>query len=172
MSTRSRVRPERSGEAGSRTEPNSQSGQLTDRQWGLIKDLFPAKRPSKKGGRPRCDSRACFEGILWVLITGARWKDLPKCFPSKSTCHLRFKEWTESGLFEKAWRRLLRHMDELGEIDWSECMGDGTFSSAKKGVIALGQPVAGRGPRSCSLWTGTEFHSVWTSKRPTATKLL
>ena len=31
-----------------------------------------------------------------------------------------------SGLFEKAWRRLLRKMDSLGEIDWSECMGDGT----------------------------------------------
>ena len=117
--------------SASRTDRTSQ---LTDKQWFRIADLFPWEPPSRKGGRPKAHPRDCLEGILWVLRTGARWKDLPKEFPSKSTCHLRFKEWTESGLFQKAWQRLLAELDEAGRIHWSETFADGTFASAKKGV--------------------------------------
>jgi transposase len=55
---------------GSRME--SASGvrpQLSDEQWALIVDLFPAPPPSPKGGRPRAQARECLEGILWVLRT-------------------------------------------------------------------------------------------------------
>jgi transposase len=68
---------------GSTTEPTVE---LTDEQWTLIADLFPELPRSPKGGRPPATSRACFAGVCWVLKTGARWKDLPKCFPSSSTC--------------------------------------------------------------------------------------
>ena len=171
MSDRSRVRPVRSSEAGSRTEPNTQLWQLTDKQRDLIKDLFPKKPPSKLGGRPRCDPRACFEAILWVLITGARWKDLPNCFPSKSTCHLRFKQWTDRVCSKKRGDvcsgRWTRSVKSTGLSAWVM----GRFSSAKKGAIALVRPVAGRGPRSCFWSMETEFRSVWTSKQLTETKL-
>ena len=56
---------------GSRTAPKSF---LTDSQWNLIKDLFEDPDPSPLGGRPRVDPRACLEGILWILKTGAPWK--------------------------------------------------------------------------------------------------
>ena len=108
--------------------------QLTDSQWLRIADLFPWQPPSRKGGRPRVPPRDCLEGILWVLRSGARWKDLPNGFPSKSTCHLRFCQWTESGLFQQAWQRLLKELDDLDRIDWSEAFADGTFAPAKKGV--------------------------------------
>ncbi len=108
--------------------------QLTDEQWLLIEDLFPWEPPSRLGGRPQVPPRACFEGILWVLKSGARWKDLPKSFPSYATCWRRFKHWTESGTFQKAWARLLRKLDRLGRLDWEEAIGDGTFSPAKKGA--------------------------------------
>ena len=51
---------------------------LTGEQWFVIADLFP-HRPT--GGRPRVAPRACLEGILWVLISGARWKDSPERYP-------------------------------------------------------------------------------------------
>lgn len=57
---------------GSRTEPPSE---LTDRQWFLIADLFANPDPSPAGGRPRVEPRRCFEAIVWVLRSGARWKD-------------------------------------------------------------------------------------------------
>ena len=65
--------------AGSRMEPDSNlpRPQLTDEQWALISDLFPVPTPDPRGGRPRADVRHCLEGVLWVLRSGARWKDLP-----------------------------------------------------------------------------------------------
>ena len=87
--------------------------------------------------RPRVHPRACLEGVLWVLISGARWKDLPERYPSPATCWRRLKEWTESGVFLQAWTRLLSRLDELNGIDWDEVSGDGTFCRAKKGAMAL-----------------------------------
>jgi transposase len=110
--------------------------QLSDEQWSLIADLFPDAPPSEKGGRPRRSSRECVEGILWVLRSGARWKDLPAHFPSAPTCWRRFKAWTEAGLWKTAWARLLRKLHRRGRINWQEAMADGTFSSAKKGACA------------------------------------
>ncbi len=121
---------------------------LTDKQWSLIADLFVWTPPSSKGGRPQVHPRDCLEGILWVLVTGARWKDLPKSYPSKATCHRRFQQWTEEGILEEAWRRLLKTLDDSGQINWSEAFADGTFASAKKGVNRLVRPSVARGQRS------------------------
>ena len=57
---------------------------VTDEQWALIEPHLPKHKPGKKGGRPRAPDRACFEGILWILRTGARWRDLPDEYPSPS----------------------------------------------------------------------------------------
>ena len=153
--------------AGSRTEPEPQ---LTDEQWLLIADLFADEPPSEKGGRPRCAARACFEGILWVLRTGARWKDLPAHFPSPPTCWRRLKAWTEAGLWKKAWGRLLRKLDRRGRIHWQEAIADGTFSSAKKGANALVRPSAARAPRRWSSPTVAAFPSAQKSPAPAPTK--
>ena len=120
----------RSNKTGSRTSPKPY---LTNQQWLVIADLFPHK---PTGGRPRVHPRACLEGVLWVLVSGARWKDLPERYPSPATCWRRLKEWTESGVFLKIWERLLSRLDELNGIDWDEACGDGTFCRAKKGAMA------------------------------------
>ena len=82
--------------AGSRMEPESYSlaPQLTDEQWSLVADLLADPPPDPRGGRPRADARHCLEGILWVLRSGARWKDLPESFPSYVTCWRRFAAWS------------------------------------------------------------------------------
>ena len=38
---------------------------------GPRSQVLPPVKPSRKGGRPRADDRRCFEGILWILWTGA-----------------------------------------------------------------------------------------------------
>ena len=147
--------------AGSRMEPQPE---LTDEQWLLIEDLFPEVQPSPQGGRPRAATRACVEGILWILRSGARWKDLPRHFPSPSTCWRRFDAWTQAGIWPRAWSRLLRRLDSNGQIDTEETSADGTFASAKKGVNASARPNAARAPRSWCI--ATEMVSPWVSMSP------
>ena len=91
-------------ETGSRREPNLSTvpPELTDEQWWLIADLFAGPKPDPRGGRPRVDPRRCVEGILWVLRSGARWKDLPRSFPSYVTCWRRFAQWSSEGVWDQA----------------------------------------------------------------------
>jgi transposase len=64
---------------------------LTDEQWAKIEALLPKEEMPRRRGRPRADDRIVIEGILWVLRTGARWKDLPDRYPNPATCWRRLK---------------------------------------------------------------------------------
>ncbi|MCE9607729.1 MAG: transposase [Planctomycetia bacterium] len=119
--------------AGPRTEPRFE---LTDERWLLIAAHFRDPPASPAGGRPRASARACFEGILWVLRTGARWRDLPPRYPSPATCWRRHRDWTASGLWERAWSQLLRALERRGTFDAEQSLADGTFAAAKKGAAA------------------------------------
>ena len=72
---------------------------------------------TRAGGRPTIPPRPCLEGILWTLTTGARWKDLPNQFPSYATCWRRFRDWTRSGLWERAWARLVAVDEGFDKLD-------------------------------------------------------
>ena len=50
----------------------------SDELWEEIRWHLP--EPSAMG-RPRSEDRKVFEAILWVLKTGARWRDLPAQYP-------------------------------------------------------------------------------------------
>lgn len=117
---------------------------LTDEQWNIIEPLLPAPRRSPKGGRVPRANRLCFEGILWVLRSGARWKDLPERYPSPATCWRRLRDWEESGVWLKVWRALLAELDARQVLDWEECFTDASFSPAKKGAPQSERPNAER----------------------------
>jgi transposase len=74
---------------------------ISDKQWQKMAPLFPQHPPSPKGGRPRIDDRECLEGLLWLLHSGGRWRDIPRDLPSGSTCWRRLHEWAEAGVLEK-----------------------------------------------------------------------
>ena len=44
---------------------------------------------------------------------------LPKEYGSGSTCHRRFQEWIQLGIFEKLWSRLLKIYDNRIGIKWN-----------------------------------------------------
>ena len=70
---------------------------------GHIVEALLSKAPRREDGkgRPRVDDRAILNGILWVLRTGAPWHDMPNRYPPYQTCHRRFQEWVEKGVFEE-----------------------------------------------------------------------
>jgi transposase len=122
---------------------------LSEQQWARIKEHLPARTRSPRGGRPAADDRKCFEGILWVLWTGAQWSELPPRYGPKSTVHDRLRRWTKDGTLESLWRAFLAQLQEREQIRWDECFVDGTFVPAKKGARASARPS---GARARSLW--------------------
>ena len=137
--------------------------ELTDEQWERIKQHLPPGPRSRKGGRPRADDRACLEGILWVLRSGARWKDLPKDrgFPSPATCWRRLARWERGGVWLRLWSAFLDELGEAGKLDWSECFADATFAPAEKGANASARPSAARA--ASSWWWSTARAFLWHS---------
>ena len=139
---------------------------ITDEQWKNLESLLPKHTQSPKGGRKPIGNREVFEGIIWVLRSWARWKDLPDWYPSPSTCWRRLQQWEEQGVWLKIWRKFLSELDERGQLDWEETFADGSFASAKKGACALEKPNAER-VRSGWWWSmARESLSVLISIRP------
>ena len=125
---------------------------LSDQQWALVEPHLPKPKRGAKGGRPRADDRGCFEGILWILRTGARWKDLPKEYPSPATCWRRLQEWEKQEVWLDLWRAFIHQLDHQGQLDWSEAFMDGTFAPAKKGGPASERHAKVRG-QSAWYWS-------------------
>lgn len=140
--------------------------ELTDEQWARIEPLLPKPKPSKRGGRPRTGNRACFEGILWVLRSGARWKDMPDRFSSSATCWRRLRDWEEADVWLTIWRKFLGDLDAAGRLDWEEFFVDASFAPAKRGGSASAPPNAGK-VRSGWWWEAARV-CLWefTSTRP------
>ena len=118
---------------------------LNDAQWELVEPLLPEpKRRKDKRGRPWASNRACLEGILWVLQTGAAWRFLPDKYPSPATCWRRLKQWEEQDVWLDAWRALLGALDGEGLLKWEETFLDGSFAPAKKGAPPSVKPSVAR----------------------------
>lgn len=86
------------------TEPTPPLGsdglRLTDQQWALIEPLMPPRKPPV--GRPsRSDHRAVVGAILWVLSTGASWRDVPEEVARWQTVYGRYRKWHEEGLWPR-----------------------------------------------------------------------
>jgi transposase len=91
---------------------------IPDDLWNEIKNILPAEKPDNIRGRPIVPYRKVSDGIVFVLRTGCQWKMLPKVYGSGSTCHRRYQEWRESGIFDELWSRLLKLYDSKIGIKW------------------------------------------------------
>jgi transposase len=61
--------------------------ELSDEQWLLVEPVLRGSRRADNRGRPWHDTRAVLNGVLWVLGTGAQWRELPEKYPPFQTCH-------------------------------------------------------------------------------------
>jgi len=138
---------------------------ITNEQWNRIEPIIKASTPPKdpRGRRAR-DPRKVLNGILWILRTGAPWKDLPQRYPPYQTCHRRFQQWTRQGVFRRIIQELAEDLYERGKIDIREAFIDGSFAPAKKGVLLSARQSAARAPRSWPSQTLLVFLSPLTLK--------
>ena len=97
--------------------------EITEREWERLRKYFP-ERESGELGRPRNDDRQRLNGLLWIVRTGAPWRDLPERYGAWSSVYSRFAEWQKSGLLQKI-------LEELGlEADLQDMGIDSTCSPA------------------------------------------
>ena len=120
---------------------------LTDEQWAMIEPMIPEEERLPRRGRPWRNPRDVLNGILWILRTGAPWKDLPDRYPPYQTCHRRFQRWVRMGVMEAILRALAKDLKEREGLDLEECFIDGTFVIAKRG-IGVGKTKRGKGRKA------------------------
>lgn len=101
--------------------------EVTDEQWTCVEPHLPAQRsgPGRRG-RPSRSARQLFNGMLWILRTGAPWRDLPARYGPWKTVHHRFSEWRRSGAFEHLVQALQSELVMAGQIDRDLWCVDGT----------------------------------------------
>ena len=111
--------------------------ELTDAEWELIKEHFTPART----GRPPGDYRQRVNAILWILRTGAPWRDLPERFGHWKTAYTSFARWTKDGVWRAVIDDLLVQLDESGRIVTDLWCVDGTSVRAHR--VATGARRAG-----------------------------
>ena len=106
---------------------------LEDAQWNLLESFFP-KNPSKRlKGKPHTPWRNVCNSLLWILITGSRWCDLPKGahWGSRSATHRWLGEWQENGTLDNLLTAIKDQADLTGMIKWDRLAADGFFFRRK-----------------------------------------
>jgi transposase len=77
--------------------------ELSDFEWDVVRPFLP---PRSRVGRPRADDRMVLNGILYVLITGCRWMDMPLEYGSYKTVWRRLKKWQDEGVWDSIFKAL------------------------------------------------------------------
>lgn len=88
--------------------------ELSDEVWIVVADLLTETHGR---GRPRLSDRLVLDGVLWVLCSGAAWRDLPERFGPWSKVYQRFRVWRNHGTFDQMLKRLHLRLNEQGLID-------------------------------------------------------
>ncbi len=106
---------------------------VTNAQWARIRNLLPPER--NRPGRPASSNRRMVNAILWVLKTGAPWRDLPRKYGPWQTAYGRFRRWSQRGVWDKVFQQVSRDQDsESWLIDATIVRAHQDASGAKKGI--------------------------------------
>ena len=105
--------------------------ELTDKQWNMIKTHIP--KPAKTG-RPRDDDRRIINGIIYVLISGCRWSEMPTKYGDDSTANRRLNSWQQKGVWKRILSGLIKTAHKQGKISLQKISVDSSTIPAKKGA--------------------------------------
>lgn len=118
--------------------------QLTDEQWELIQPLFPEREEPR--GRPPTSPRKVLNAILWILRSGAPWRDLLERYGPWQTIYHHFNTWRREGKFDALMEALQIRLDRDGQIDWDLWGIDGSSVRAARAAAGAGKKGGPKSP--------------------------
>lgn len=98
--------------------------EVSEQEWALLDSVIP--KSTATTGRPARDRREMLNGLLWILCTGAQWRDLPERFGPWETVYGTFRTWRKAGVYDAILDVLHVRLDQAGKIDWDLWCIDGT----------------------------------------------
>lgn len=110
------------------------------------KFIFPHITIGLRGPKAKISYFKMFNYFLYLMHTGCQWYQLPidpgpdgKPEISYSRLFRHFQRWIKSGFFDRVFEASVAKLAKEALLDTSILHGDGTTTSAKKGVITLAE---------------------------------
>jgi transposase len=104
---------------------------LRDEQWLKLENLLPPA--TRTGGRNAKPHRPMVEAMLWVLRTGAPWRDLPSAYGPWQSVYTRFSRWKAQGVLAGMFEALASDQDSEGyHIDATSMRAHQDAAGARK----------------------------------------
>ena len=107
------------------------------------------------------------DGIMWILRTGAPWRDLPERFGPYQTVYDYYSNWRESGVFDRVLEALQVRLDREGKIDWDLWCIDGSHVRAARCAAGAGKKASSstrtKASRRTTRWAAAAADSAASS---------
>lgn len=85
---------------------------LSDELWIKLEPLLTGK--AGDWGAVAKDNRQFINAVLWILRTGAPWRDLPPSYGGWKNTHRRFCRWRDKGI----WEGILEKLMDEPDLEW------------------------------------------------------
>lgn len=108
---------------------------LNDAQWATIEPFCLGKKSD--AGQTGRDARLFMEAVLWIVRTGAQWRELPDEFGKWNSVFKRFRRWVQADAFYRMFKALAADPDlEYTMIDGTIVKVHRSGQGAKGGLSA------------------------------------
>jgi transposase len=134
--------------------------EVSDDEWAILDPLIPVS--VAKTGRPPRDRRLMLDGVMWILSTGAPWRDLPDRFGPWQSVYDYFAKWRAHGVLDAILDALHLRLDQQGKIDWDLWCIDGSSVRATRAAAGASKKAPQRIPTNppTTPWVAPEADSA------------
>lgn len=137
--------------------------EVTEDQWKIVEPFVSVEAAAT--GRPPRDRRELLNGVLWILRTGAPWRDIPERYGPWPTVYACFRTWASDGTLDRVLEALQIRLDREGKIDWNLFCIDGSSVRASRSAAGASKKNSAGAARNrkTTLWAAREADSAASS---------